>query len=169
MDRPRFEGVTRLMAQLGTRRTALSLAAASGLAAASLGNGSAAAAKDEVSAERKRRGRRGKRGKEGPAGPEGPQGPQAGTGAVLVTKVCSVGGGGFNPGDTAECTATCADGYVATGGGFLEPKFIDELGIVRGSYPATTDNTPTGWIAQVEFINIGGTFNVTAFAVCAPT
>ena len=168
MHHPRFDGVARMMAQMGTRRTALSLAAVSSLAAASLGSNSASA-KDEVSAERKRRGRRGKRGKEGPAGPEGPQGPPAGASAVLATEVCTVGGAGFDPGDTAECTASCADGHVATGGGFLEPKFIDELGIVRGSYPATTDDTPTGWIAQVEFINIGQAFNVTAYAVCVPT
>lgn len=168
MEQTRFDAVTRLMGRLGTRRTALAVAATSGLAAGLDTVTGEAKKKNNVSDEKKVRGRRGKRGRRGRRGKRGKRGIPGGNGIVVVTEVCTLNGAGELAGATVECLASCGEDFVATGGGFLEPPFFEELGIVRGSFPATDDDTPIGWVARVEFINFSQEFEVTAYAVCAP-
>lgn len=157
MEQSRFDVVTRLMAGLGSRRTALSVAAASGLAL----TGQSAAAKGEVGADGKKRGKRGRRGHSGPL---------AGANAQVVSETCLLPAVGEEPeiGDVAQCVATCPDGFVAVGGGYEGPKFIDALGIVLASFPDQEAGESVGWVTQVEFLDVGQEFNVTTYAICLP-
>lgn len=165
MDQRRFDGITRLMNGLGSRRMALSAAAISGLALVN-----EASAKKGVSSEGKKRGRRGKKGSQGPAGPAGPTGPLAGSQAVVVSEPCSFGAVASNAvGSTDVCEVDCPTGYVATGGGYRGPAFTNGFGLVVNSYPdANADDQPTGWIVAAEYIDFGQGFDVTAYAVCVP-
>lgn len=175
LDESRLDELSRLAAGVTTRRLALGVAAAvGGLALA----GDADAAKNGVSAERRRRrrGRRGKRGKKGPkgpngpggpSGPTGPDGPPAGASAVVVNEACSFPDAGV--GATDGCEASCPAGYVATGGGYqMGTGFLNSLGRVTASRPAQNGaGLPVGWITNVEYFTITG-FALTTYAICVP-
>lgn len=161
MEQARFEMVRKLSTQLGNRRSALAVAAASGLAL----TGQGAFAKDHgVDAEGKKRGRRGRRGKRGHTGPP------SGANAQMVSEQCLLPAVGETPeiGDIAECVVACPEGFIAAGGGYEGPAFSEALGIVRSSLPDVQGNTPVGWVTQVEFLDVGQEFNVTTYAVCIP-
>jgi hypothetical protein len=156
VDDSRFAGLTRMMAGLTSRRLAVATAAVSGLALAGQ-----AAAKDDVNAEGKKRIRRGKKGKQGP---QGPQGPASGVGAVMVTETCSLPGGAI--GNTDACVVECPANTVVVGGGFEGPRFIDDLGIMIASHPI---ENPQGWRIQMEYLDLGQTFDIESYAICLPT
>ena len=61
------------------------------------------------------------------------------------------------------------DGYVATGGGYDGPTFIDALGYVRSSYPVLNgDDLPVGWTTVMQFLDTPWTFDVTTYVICVP-
>jgi hypothetical protein len=158
MEPSRFDLVPRLLTRLGSRRTAVAVAASS---VAMLAPATSSQAKNDVAADGKRRGRRGKRGR---------QGPPAGANAVVVSETCTLPAVGETPevGDTAECTVLCEEGYVAISGGYSGPTFIDALGYVKGTYPNSDSGAPTGWITEMQFLELGQEFDVTTYAVCLP-
>jgi hypothetical protein len=164
MEQARFDIVRKFTTHLGSRRSALAVAAASGLAL----TGHSTSAKDNgVAADGKKRGRRGKRGKRGHTGPSGPP---SGADVQIISETCLLPAEGETPqvGDVAECVAACPDGFVASGGGHQGPTFIDALGFLRSSFPDQQGGSPVGWVTQVEFLDIGQEFNVTTYAVCLP-
>jgi hypothetical protein len=149
-----------MMSGLTSRRLAVATAAVSSLALAG-----EAAAKKGVDAEGKKRGRRGKKGKKGP---QGPGGPAAGAGATVVRVPCSFSDSG-DPGDTQGCDAPCPAGYVAVGGGYEGPRFIDDLGIMISSFPTqNAQNQPVGWRVRMEYLNLGQEFEISTYAICLP-
>lgn len=162
MDESRFGRLTALVSGVTSRRLAVATAAVGGLALAGQ-----AAAKDDVNAEGKKRGRRGKKGKQGP---QGPAGPVSGSDAVLVTEPCTFSvADSSGVGTTDGCTATCANGFVAVGGGFQGPAFIDAIGHVVSSFPTQTgSNPPDGWETTVEYLDFGQSFDVTTYVICLP-
>lgn len=165
MDDSRFAGLTRMMSGLTSRRLAVATAAVSGLALAGQ-----AAAKEDVNAEGKKRYRRGKKGKQGPQGPQGPAGPVSGADAVLVREPCTFSVATEQEvGSTDGCTATCDNGYVAVGGGFEGPTFIESVGHVMSSFPTQTGtNPPDGWRTVVEYLDFGQEFDVATYVICLP-
>lgn len=174
LDESRLDELSRLAAGVTTRRLALGVAAAVGGLA--LG-GDVTAARNDVNAERRRRGRRGRRGRQGPEGPNGPggptgpDGPPAGSSVVVVTEPCSFPDSDPAPGAgvTDACVASCPSGYIATGGGYDGPTFLNALGSVRSSYPVLNgDDLPVGWTTVMEFIQTPWTFDVTTYVICVP-
>lgn len=175
MDESRLDDLSRLAAEVTSRRLALGIAAAVG----GMALAGDAEAKKDASAEkwRRKRGRRGRRGKkgsegpngpEGPSGPTGPDGPPAGASVQVVNEPCTfpdVGGIGATDG----CEASCPAGYVATGGGYqMGANFFDNLGRVTGSRPVQNgDDLPSGWITEVEYFTVTG-FSITTYAICVP-
>jgi hypothetical protein len=152
------------MSGLTRRRLAVATAAVSGLAVAGQ-----AAAKDDVNADGKKRIRRGKKGKQGAQGPQGPAGPVSGSDAVLIRENCTFSATEPEVGATDGCTAACDAGYVAVGGGFEGPGFINSFGHVLSSFPTQTGtNPPDGWRTVVEYVGFGQSFDVTTYVICLP-
>lgn len=174
------------LTDLVTRRTALSVAAASGLALAGQN-----ADQDEISAASERRGKRGRRGYRGhrgkrgtgetgqtgqtgatgATGPAGPTGPAAGANAQVFTQPCTI-----NPdpsdqvGDNEVCQAPCPAGFVAVGGGYQGPTVIEALGQVVSSFPSQNGSgQPDGWITTIEYLDVGQSFSLTTYVVCLPS
>jgi hypothetical protein len=169
--------VKQTLREIVSRRTALSVAAASGLALAGQN-----AARDDLATAKERRGKRGRRGyrghrgkrgsegENGQNGPTGPTGPAAGAGAQVVPQTCTI-----NPdapdqvGDSEGCQALCPAGFVAVGGGYQGPTVIEALGQVVASFPTQNGSgQPNGWQTTIEYLNIGQTFDVTTYAICLP-
>jgi hypothetical protein len=171
VEESRLDALSRLTAGSTSRRLALGIAAAVG----GLALAGEAEAKKDASAEkwRRKRGRRGRRGKKGrkgpsgPPGPEGPSGPPAGASVWVVNEVCDFPDVGVGARD--GCEATCPEGYVATGGGYqMGANFLDSLGRVTASRPVQAGNDlPTGWVAEVEYLDVTG-FSITTYAICVP-
>jgi hypothetical protein len=116
---------------------------------------------------RGRRGPRGLPGERGAQGPQGPQGPAGTAGAAGATNV-TVRSGPLEPGISV---AECNPGERAVGGGGTAP----DGGWLWDSEPTEgSGETPTGWIAQADTVDVDDagneTFtdvNVQAWVVCA--
>jgi hypothetical protein len=102
----------------------------------------------------------GQQGVPGPAGPKGDKGSKGDTGASGATKV--VVRTVSSNGSQAHAESDCAQGEVATGGGW----YGGNASISRPA-PATTSSgeTPTGWEAQLTFSASPQTIYV--YAICA--
>lgn len=164
-----FDRLTRLIGSSTGRRTALAASAATGLAALTAGTAEAQSPRERIKNRlpKGRRGKRGKRGKPGRNGRNGAPGPRAGSGIKVVTQPCDPEE--LAAGQSHVCTASCGDGFVATGGGYDVGALLPNLAVVRVSEPALDSNdVPQGWSVQIHAI-LNFDPDYTVYAVCIPS
>lgn len=103
----------------------------------------------------------------GPRGPRGARGRQGPPGPPLVTQIEDVAATAtVAAGATGAATATCDNGTVSGGGGFLDASASPAYGLLQSNPVSTGDGqSASGWQAA-GYNTTAGPITLTVFAVC---